>query len=363
MKRTLGIEEEFFLFDARSYQLAPLDSERAEQLLRLNAQVHPGNVQTEFLAAQIEIATAVCVEAGQALDALRATRQLLLTRARELGVFPAAIGTPPALPEDPAQITDASRYAQVQQLVPGLADEHYISGMHIHIGVPDLETGVRALNGLRPWLPVLTALSSNSPFWRGQDTGFSSWRTIQYRRWSINGIPPHFDDVASYQQHKEILLSSESLPDAGHIGWSARLSEKFPTVEIRSSDVQTTSAEAVALAVLMRALVDTVLQRPAPECQGSSELLQLALWQAARSGLQGNLLDPCTGVNAAASIHVRQLLDYVASALRSNDDEELIEQAVEKWLRNGTGAQRQRSAWHTGGSRALLDSALAHFAD
>lgn len=361
MQRTFGIEEEFFLFDARSQALAPLGSEQATRLLELNAAVHPGNVQTEFLAAQIEIATAVFRDAGQALDALRTTRQLLLNRCNDLEIFPAALGTPPTLPDEPAQITDAPRYAKVQQLVPGLAAEHYLSGMHIHIGVPDLDSGVRALNGLRPWLPVLTALSSNSPFWRGQDTGFASWRTIAYRRWSVNGIPPHFADARSYLRHKELLLGSDPLPDAGHIGWSARLSEKFPTIEIRATDVQATSAEAVALAVLVRALVDTVLAGPMAKSHPPSELLQLALWQAARVGLQGNLLDPDTGTNIPAATEVHRLLAFVAPALRANGDEARVHAAVNAWLSTGTGAQRQREVWRAGGFQALLDTARTHF--
>lgn len=361
MPRTFGIEEEFFLFDAHSYSLAPLSLEQSAQLLELNAQVHPGNVQTEFLAAQIEIATAVFHDADLALDDLRTTRQLLLARCQEIGVFPAALGTPPSLPVEPARITDARRYDLVQQLVPGLAAEHYLSGMHIHIGIPDLESGVRALNGLRPWLPTLIAMSSNSPFWRGQDTGFASWRTIQYRRWSINGIPPHFPDVGSYLSHQELLLGSESLLDAGHIGWSARLSEKFPTIEIRVSDVQMTSGEAVALAVLVRAVVDTVLDSPPVHRTATSEALQLALWQAARSGLQGKLLDSETGENYPAMEHVRTLLDYASDSLRANGDESRVQCAVNKWQESGTGAQRQRSAWQTGGEKAVLDSAREHF--
>ena len=361
MSRTFGIEEEFFLFDAHSYSLAALGPEQSAQLLELNARVHPGNVQTEFLAAQIEIATAVFQDADLALDQLRATRRLLLERCQQLGVFPAALGTPPALPDEPARITDARRYDLVQQLVPGLAAEHYLSGTHIHIGIPDLHSGVRALNGLRPWLPALVAMSSNSPFWRGQDTGFASWRTIQYRRWSINGIPPYFPDAASYLRHQELLLGSDSLLDAGHIGWSARLSEKFPTIEIRASDVQLTSDEAVALAVLIRAVVDTVLdQRPVPRT-ASSEALQLALWQAARSGLQSKLLDASTGENSPAADHVRTLLDYASGALRANGDESRVLAAVDKWQAYGTGAQRQRSARLSGGEKAVLDLAREHF--
>lgn len=361
MSRTFGIEEEFFLFDAHTYSLAPLNPEESTQLLVLNAQVHPGNVQTEFLAAQIEIATAVFQDAELAVEQLRATRQLLQARCQQIGVFPAALGTPPALPAQPARITDARRYDLVQQLVPGLAAEHYLSGMHIHIGIPDLQSGVHALNGLRPWLPALIAMSSNSPFWRGQDTGFASWRTIQYRRWPINGIPPHFPDAASYRSHQQLLLGSESLLDAGHIGWSARLSEKFPTIEIRASDVQMTSGEAVALAVLVRAVVDTVLDHPPVPPTASSEALQLALWQAARSGLQGKLLEASTGENVPAMDHVGTLLGYASGALRANGDESRVQAAVAKWQENGTGTQRQRSAWLSGGDKAVLDLAREHF--
>lgn len=363
VKRTFGIEEEFFLYNELTFQLAPLDSHQASHLLALNALARPGNVQTEFLAAQIEIATGVCTDSRQATNELRGIRQLLTAACTELGIFPAALGTPVQLPEEIAQITQASRYQTVRELVPGLASEHYLSGMHIHIGVPDLESGVRALNGLRPWIPVLVALSSNSPYWRGQDSGFASWRTIQYRRWSVNGIPPHFEDTQAYLKHKKLLLSSESLPDAGHIGWSARLSEKFPTLEIRASDVQLTGAEAVALAALMRALIDTVLEDRGQQVEAAPELLHLALWQAARVGMQGNLLDHHSGSNTPAWEHVRRLLAYVRAALKSNDDEALVYETLDKWTSVGTGAQRQRAAWSGGGVNSVLDGAQATFID
>lgn len=361
LKRTFGIEEEFFLFNEHTFRLAPLDTVQTSHLLALNALAKPGNVQTEFLAAQIEIATGVCTDSGQAMNELRGIRQLLAAACNELGIFPAALGTPVLLPNEPTQITAAKRYQAVQELVPGLASEHYLSGMHIHIGIPDLASGIRALNGLRRWIPVLVALSSNSPYWRGQDSGFASWRTIQYRRWSINGIPPHFDNVETYLKHRELLLSSESLPDAGHIGWSARLSEKFPTLEFRASDVQLTSAEAVALAALMRALIDTVLDTAAELIEPAPELLQLALWQAARVGMQGNLLDLKSGSNTPAWEHVRRLLDFVRSALESNGDESLVYEALERWAKTGTGAQQQRAAWDLGGVHAVLDSAQSTF--
>lgn len=361
MKRTFGIEEEFFLLNERTFRLAPLDTVQASHLLALNALAKPGNVQTEFLTAQIEIATGVCTDSGQAVNELRGIRQLLAAACNELGIFPVALGTPVQVPNEPTQITPANRYQTVRELVPGLASEHYLSGMHIHVGVPDLESGIRALNGLRRWVPVLVALSSNSPYWRGQDSGFASWRTIQYRRWSINGIPPHFDDAETYLRHKELLLSSESLPDAGHIGWSARLSDKFPTLEIRASDVQLTTAEAVALAALMRALIDTVLESPEEQVETAPELLQLALWQAARVGMQGNLFDLSSGSNTPAWEHLRRLLAFVRPALEANGDDALVSEVVQRWANTGSGSQQQRAAWDLGGAYAVLDGAQNMF--
>src|SRR6185312_5577745 len=187
----------------------------------------------------------------------------------------------------PASVTDSPRYRGIAERAPALVADQYVTGMHIHVEVADPEVRLQVLNPLR------TAVAANSPFWRHADSGFASWRTILYRRWQIQGCPPHFADLHDYRVRVRQLYASGVAPDPGHISWLARLSDQFPTIEIRASDSQLTAADSVLLAGLARALVATeqaaaVAARPV--ANHFPEHLDVALWQAARFGLSDKLV-------------------------------------------------------------------------
>lgn len=171
----------------------------------------------------------------EAVDALWGFREALVRCAESQGVSVAGVGTPFDNPAE-ANVTDDSRYAAISDSVGEPAFEHHINGLHIHVGVPDRNAAIGELNYLRRWLPVLLAMSSNSPFWCGQDNRFSSWRTIQYRRWTPAGCPPTFIDAAGYDRRTKALIGTGVTADKGSISWSARLSCHQPTVGIRVAD-------------------------------------------------------------------------------------------------------------------------------
>ncbi|KAD4060554.1 YbdK family carboxylate-amine ligase [Arthrobacter yangruifuii] len=350
---TFGIEEEFLLTDART-GLPTGSRELARALMSPEHGSLPSSA--ELLDAQVEVSTPVCTTRDEALQALLAFRSGLATAAASVGVRVAPTGAAPNIPDAPPVLNSSDRYRRMGLLTGAVAREQYVNGVHVHVGIDSRDTGVRVLNGLRPWLALLGALAANSPYWRGSDSSFASWRMVHYRRWSVQGCPPLFSDALDYARRLDaLLLATDVVPDAGHVGWAARLSEHFPTVEVRIADAQLQAGDTVLLAVLVRALVKTLASaEPASGAAPDPELLDVGLWQAARFGLGGNLVSyPGGSVPAAELLHA--LLDYVADALEDAGDGEFAAAGIARILATGTGAQRQRAAFHSGGPAGLVD--------
>jgi carboxylate-amine ligase len=201
------------------------------------------------------------------------------------------------------------------------------------------------------------ALGANSPFWEGRDTGFSSWRTVVFGRWPVSGPPPFVADGREYEERVAALMATGVIPDRRQLYWQARLSERYPTLELRAPDVQLDVADAVTLAGLARALVTTALQEAAdgvPAVDPPASIMHAAGWHAARHGLSGTLVDPRRGRQAAAPDVVRALLHHVGAALKESGDAERVLAGVGRVLDEGTGAARQRLAEAEGGMASLL---------
>lgn len=355
MATTVGVEEEYLLVDAAT----GLPAAR-EDKVRVTAGLQPfvtaGEVQSELLQAQVEAATPVCAELGEVGGHLLRLRHALAGAAEAHGCRLVASGTPPSHQETPP-VTDSARYRAMQQQAPQLVAEQLVCGMHVHVAVPSRRMGVEVLNRIRVWLPALTAMSANSPLWKGHDTGFASWRTVIFDRWPVSGIPPHFADVEDYDLRVQRLLSTRVISDTGQLYWQARLSERYPTVEIRCMDVQLRASDAVMLAGLVRALVETSMWEAAAGVRVTRcapEMIRTAMWQAARHGLSGDLID-AQGHRRRAEDVVGRLLDHVNSALKAAGDLREVTAVVHRLLREGTGADQQRRALRTGGLDAVND--------
>lgn len=359
MTRTFGIEEEFFLVDPETSVPIPMSDELSSQLL--GQELDGTTVHRELLASQLEVVTGICTSAAQALGALAERRAAIMRICCEHGVAPFASGTPLLLPET-ARFTEGERYAKINEFVPGIAREHFINGLHIHVHVPDAEAGVRALNALRGWLPVLTAMSANSPIWNGELTGFESWRAVHYRRWSASGIPPAFESAEAYGKHVSAMVASGALLDPGHLGWFARLSVNHPTIEVRAADTQMKASESVALALLIRAIVDTATATPNVMEPRSSHSLDLGLWQSAKEGVYGTYLDPASNTRVSAKTMLEGVLDYACKQLHRNGDEEFVVNYLASLANRGNGARRQRESWQRGGAKQVVDDAAVLFA-
>ncbi|MDQ1727681.1 MAG: glutamate---cysteine ligase / carboxylate-amine ligase, partial [Frankiaceae bacterium] len=267
----------------------------------------------------------------------------------------AATGTAP-VGSGSAQVTRGQRYRAIADSAPQLAYEMLINGMHVHAAVPDRAVGVAVANRLRPWLGVLVAIGANSPFWNGHDTGFASWRSIQFERWPVSGPPPWFGSVEEYDDRAQALLASGVILDVHQLYYLARISDRWPTVEVRTCDVQLTLDDAVLLAGLTRALVETALGdelagRAQPHMH--QEMVRAATWGAARHGLGEQLLDPLTRELRPAPHVVGTLLEHCTPALRRTGDLDEVASLTATLATAGTGADRQRAAFATGGLPAV----------
>jgi carboxylate-amine ligase len=226
------------------------------------------------------------------------------------------------------------------------AREHLICGCHVHVCVDGDEEGVGVIDRIRVWLPTLLAISANSPFWRGEDTGYASYRSQMLARWPSWGPPEVFGSAAAYHRRvREMVLSSVIL-DEGMVYFDARLSEHYPTVEVRAADVCFTVEEAVVIGALCRALVETAArewQRGLPPPEVPTQLLRLASWQAGREGIEGRLVDWRSGRPRPCWDVIGSLLAHVGSALEEAGDLSTVLEGLERLRTEGNGAVRQRA--------------------
>ena len=247
-----------------------------------------------------------------------------------------------------------------------LTREQGIQGCHIHIGLQDREIGVQVMNRVRPWLAVLLALAANSPFWLSEETGYASYRTEIWTRWPMAGPPQAFDSLAQYHAVVQALIATKSVDDPTKIYWDVRLSERFNTIEFRVTDVCMTVDEAVMIAGLVRALVQTYAQEVIEQVQAPTvrqELLRTSQWRAARYGLEGELVDTLAEEAVPARELIERLLSFVRPALEKEGDWSVVSSQVEQVLRHGNGAMRQRQVYQrTGRMEDVVDFIVAETA-
>jgi carboxylate-amine ligase len=315
-----------------------------------------GEVQPEFLQVQLEIATPVCTGLDEVAGQLLRLRHLLGGAAEQAGCRLAACGAAPVSAGGPIAVTAEARYLSMRGDAAQLADEQLINGMHVHVGLPDRETRVDLLNRLRPWLVVITALAANSPLWHGRDTGFASWRSLVFGRWPVTGVPPLFRDAEDYDARVDGLVDRGLIADRRQVYWLARLSDRYPTVEVRAADVQLRVDDAVMIAGLVRALAMTLLEDESSRRLSAAcppEILGAGAWRAARHGVTGDLLDPWTGYERKAKDVLADMVDYLRPALRQAGDAREALPHLERLMDEGNGAERQRRTLHERGWTGL----------
>jgi carboxylate-amine ligase len=308
----------------------------------LRAAAEDATVQAQWSGTQVEAHTGDCDGLDELARRLTHTRIQLTTAARAADVWlvpsgSSVLGGPVApLPRlDAAALTYA-----------GVIADHHGCGCQVRVRVPDQETAVAVVNHLRPWLPTLLALSVNSPFTGGADTGYASWRVVQRSRLPASGMPPHFASVRAYEARVSRLAEQGVLVDDASPLWLARPVPRLSTVEVRVADtgidVEATLLQAALTAALVRtALTDLDAGREAPVI--GEQVGAAALWSAARHGMSGPGIHPVLERQAPAAVLVTELLAAVRPALESLDATQLVRDGVRRLLRIGTGAARQRA--------------------
>jgi carboxylate-amine ligase len=355
--RSIGIEEEFLLVAAdgtpKAVATAVLRHASAQASDGWANDLPGGALVKEFAQEQVETSTRPCTDLDALLAEVRAGRERADVSARHVGARIAALGTAPQV-VDPTVIVNG-RERSIAEVYGQIARDQLTCGCHVHVEVADDAEGVLVIDHLRRWVPVLLALSANSPYWQGHDTDYASFRSQVFGRWPTAGATAPFGDAGTYHQLVDDLMASGAILDTGMVYFDARLSARYPTVEVRVPDVCLDAADAVVQGALVRALADTAVSRRDGVVVGPAsvrpriELLRVAAWRAARSGLTGELLDPWTGAPAPAGDVVRCLLDHVGPALSRSGDLEWVNAAVVELLGRGNGAMQQRW-WRDAGS-------------
>jgi carboxylate-amine ligase len=360
--RTVGVEEELLLYDADVARAVPHGDDLADDPGASDGD--PPQVEHEFKLEQAEIATAPCASLDDLATELRRRRAELIQRATERHTRIAAIATSPTRvhPHD----TEDDRYQEMNEAFAAIAREQLTCGMHVHVSVTSPEEGVAVIDRIGPWLPVLLAMSANSPYWQGEDTGYASYRTLRWQLWPTAGPTEAFGSEQAYRDRVDRLVASGAALDAAMIYFDARLSATYPTVEIRVCDVTPTTDDALVIAALCRALVETLAAQwhsgeGAPPVPVS--LRRAATWRAARYGLSGDLLNEQCDELLAAETMVQRLLSLVGPMLEVEGDLGRISTMVESLLVRGTGAALLRQARRRLGSLSEVVTAATRWTE
>ncbi|KUL52249.1 glutamate--cysteine ligase [Streptomyces sp. NRRL S-1521] len=366
--RTVGVEEELLLIDRESGEPRALSSAvlaRAARDTGENTGVEPQDsdyrapeeetFETELQGQQLEFATQPRTSMDSLLDEVVRWRADADRHAGDVGGAVAALATSP-LPVSP-KLNVGPRYQWMDEQFGLTTQEQLTCGCHIHVSVDSDEEGVAVIDRVRPWLPVLVALSGNSPYWQGNDSRYSSYRNRVWGRWPMAGPTELFGSAEEYQRQVDDMVASGVLRDRGMVYFDARLSHRYPTVEIRVADVCLEASTTILVAALARALVETAARdwragRP-PLPHGVS-LLRLAAWRAARSGVDEVLLDPVTMRPTPGADVVRALIDHVEDALADTGDLEMVRRTAAGLLEHGNGARVQRELVERTGSLSAM---------
>lgn len=340
---TMGVEEEYQIIQPGTYEL----SSSSSALLPTAQRALGEKVQPELQLSQLEAATPVCRSLQEVRAALVHIRRELVAAAARQGKYLAAAGTHPFSHWKSQRITPKERYREIADDYQQLAREP-IFGCHVHIGLEDREIALQVMDRASMWLAPLLALSANSPFWLGEDTGYASFRTLMWSRWPTSGQPQHFSSLDEYNALLQALIATGSIEDATKIYWDIRLSERFNTIEFRVTDCCLTVDETVMITGLVRAVVQTCYEqarRNDPIQVVRPELLRVSHWRAARHGIGSDLIDVVAQRSFPAAAMMEKMLSTLRPALEAEGNWEEVASLVHETLRCGNGAMRQRAAY------------------
>jgi carboxylate-amine ligase len=341
---TIGIEEELLLVDRETRRLSPVAT---EVLAAMDANERAAS--HEVYAASIELRSLPRADAGAAAQEVAGLR----AAARDAGATLIGAGVHPTGDLGDVPLVDEERYRLVGRSMRGLVRRTPECALHVHVGMPDAETAIRVFNGMRSYLPILVALSANSPMWFGQDSGLASARFALVRSYPRRVVPRAFEDLDEYRRTIAAVTQAGGLSDYTYVWWDVRLHPRLGTIEFRELDAQSRIGDAEAIAALVQALARHLAEQP--HKREPSEAIAESSFRASRDGVEATLLHD--GELCPVRDIVRRTLDDVSPAARELDGERALGE-IERLLAEGGGAGRQRAALERGGVDAVLDQLL-----
>lgn len=340
---TLGVEEELTIVDASTGELVP----KIDEIMSRLPDELSGLVTYELFQSVLEIKTPSCSTTAEAREKLAELRDRVGSWAAACGTALACAGTHPFSRYDEQKITEQERYQHVIETLRWVAEREVIFGQHVHVGVPGPEEAIEAHNRLSETAPLLLALSANSPFWQGKDTGFESTRVKIFETFPRAGLPPAFPDYESFEDYVDLMVEAGAMDDYTFCWWDIRPHPRIGSIEMRIFDSQTGLKPAVALAALTQCLVARALDGP-PRGPYWRELAEENKWRASRHGMDAVFYDAAERRSVPAREQARALVEQLKPyAQRLGCEGELLD--VLEIVDGGTGSRRQREVYERSG--------------
>ena len=355
---TLGVEEEFQIIDPETRELRS----HIQQILAGGKMILKEHVKPEMHQSVVELGTEICSDARCAREQVINLRSELATVAGQQGLRIASAGTHPFSHWMDQLITVDERYETIVKDMQQIARVNLIFGLHVHVGIPDREEAIDIMNQARYFLPHIYALSANSPFWLGQNTGLKAYRQMIFERFPRTGIPDAFESLSEYEDYLKLLVSTNCIDNAKKIWWDIRLHPFFDTIEFRICDAQSRVDDTIALAALMQAIVlklhklrrQNVTFRSYPR-----RLIDENRWRAGRYGLDGKLIDFGRKCEMDERELLHEMLEFIAREVDELGSQSEIAH-IERIMAEGTGADRQLAVWErTQDMKAVVDHIVA----
>lgn len=336
---TLGVEEEYMVLDPATHEL----KSHEQKIVHEGQKVIKDKVKAEMHQAVVEVGTDICNDADEAYRDVAQLRKTISEIAGGLGLAMGAAGTHPFSHWESQLITDHARYNEIVNELQEAARSNLIFGLHVHVGMETREMANHIANSTRYFLPHIYALSTNSPFWEGRQTGYKSFRTKVFDKFPRTGIPEAFDSIEAYENYVKLLVKTNCIDNAKKIWWDLRVHPFFNTVEFRICDVPMTAEETIALTALFQAVCAKIYKLRSQNLnfiQYSRALINENKWRAGRYGIDGRLIDFGKEEEVNTRVLIYELLDFVDDVVDHLGSRHRIAY-VNKILENGTGADKQ----------------------
>ena len=336
---TLGIEEEFQIVDPKTRELRSHVSEFLEEgKMILGEQIKP-----EMIQSMIEVGTGICKNIHEARADITRLRSIISALAGKTGLAIVAASTHPFSHWQDQKIYDDERYSLLVQELQTVARSLLIFGLHVHVGVADLDRRIHIMNAARYFLPHVLALTTSSPFWMGHSTGLKSYRSEVFKQFPRTDIPDHFDSYASFQRYTDLLVKTGCINDGKKIWWDLRPHPVFPTLEFRICDIPTRVDDTVAIAALFQAIVaklTKLIEKNLGFRLYRRMLIQENKWRAVRWGIDGKMIDFGKQKEVPTRDLILELLDFVDDVVDELDSRKEIEH-IHTILERRTSAEEQ----------------------